>query len=94
MPVATECQPEKASYRITKGAVFKEPLVFVRPPEELGEGPFYPHNHVPSIAVLNNGDLFATWFSAKKECGRELTVWHPDFVWEQKSGTRLMNFIK
>lgn len=65
---------KKASYRITKGAVFKEPLVFVRPPEELGEGPFYPHNHVPSIAVLNNGDLFATWFSAKKECGRELTV--------------------
>lgn len=34
----------------------------------------YPHNHVPSIALLKNGDLFATWFSAKKECGRELTV--------------------
>lgn len=62
---------EKAVYPAIGEAVFKEPLVFVRPPEE---GPFYPHNHVPSIAVLDNGDLLATWFSAKKECGRELTI--------------------
>lgn len=69
-----EVRQEKAYYSQVEQAVFKEPLVFVRPPELLGEGPFYPHNHVPSIAVLENGDLFATWFSAKRECGRELTV--------------------
>lgn len=65
---------EKAVYREIEKAVFKEPIVYVRPPENAAEGPFYPHNHVPSIAVLDNGDLFATWFSAKRECGRELTV--------------------
>lgn len=54
--------------------IFQKLLIYVRPPETASEGPFYPHNHVPSIALLKNGDLFATWFSAKKECGRELTV--------------------
>lgn len=54
--------------------IFQKPLIYVRPPETASEGTFYPHNHVPSIALLKNGDLFATWFSAKKECGRELTV--------------------
>lgn len=65
---------EMAVYHEIDKAVFREPIVYVRPPENAWEGPFYPHNHVPSIAALDNGDLFATWFSAKRECGRELTV--------------------
>ncbi len=61
-------------YQKKEEPIFLKPLIYVRPPQTDSEGPFYPHNHVPSIALLKNGDLFATWFSAKKECGRELTV--------------------
>lgn len=65
---------KKAEWRVEENAVFRMPLVYVLPPASPSEGPFYPHNHVPSIALCDNGDLLAAWFSAKKECGRELTV--------------------
>lgn len=65
---------QRAAWTTKDAPVFRKPLVFVRPPENDKEGPFYPHNHVPTLAVLDNGDLLAAWFSAKAECGRELTV--------------------
>ncbi|TNJ67030.1 glycoside hydrolase [Paenibacillus hemerocallicola] len=52
---------------------FAEPKVFVKlVPSE--QGPFYPHNHVPSIAETDNGDLLAVWFSTKWEGGREMVI--------------------
>lgn len=65
---------KKAVWRFVDRPIFRMPKIYVRPPQDDSEGPFYPHNHVPTLAVLDNGDLFAAWFSAKKECGRELTV--------------------
>lgn len=61
-------------WQVKNDPLLCKPLVFVRPSDKPEEGPFYPHNHVPTIAVLSNGDLLAAWFSARKECGRELTV--------------------
>ena len=52
---------------------FVAPIPFVIPPTDPGE-PFYPHNHVPSITWLKNGDLLAIWYSTNSEKGNELTV--------------------
>lgn len=64
----------KPEWQVEDKPLFCKPLVFVRPSNISEEGPLYPHNHVPTLAQLPNGDLLAAWFSAKKECGRELTV--------------------
>jgi formylglycine-generating enzyme len=53
--------------------IFLKPIPFVRPPEDAGE-PFHAHNHQPSIAWLENGDLLAIWYSTAREAGTELTV--------------------
>ncbi|WP_145929062.1 SUMF1/EgtB/PvdO family nonheme iron enzyme [Termitidicoccus mucosus] len=36
-------------------------------------GPFYSHNHQPSITECPNGDLLVNWFTTKTEGGRELS---------------------
>lgn len=52
---------------------FAEPKVFVKlEPSE--QGPFFPHNHVPSIVETANGDLLAVWFSTRWEGGREMVI--------------------
>jgi formylglycine-generating enzyme required for sulfatase activity len=53
---------------------FLEPLPFVRPPVKGTDEPFHPHNHCPSIAWCDNGDLLAVWFSTVSERGREMTI--------------------
>ena len=52
---------------------FEGPIRFVHPPKDDGE-PFMPHNHVPSITWLDNGDLLACFISTRNERGPELTV--------------------
>lgn len=54
--------------------LFMEPLVFVRPPKSDSGVPFYRHNHQPSIAWCDNGDMLAIWFSANQENGRGMVV--------------------
>jgi len=53
---------------------FAEPIPYVLiPPDQ--HGPLYSqHNHCPSIAWCDNGDLLAIWFSCETEGGRELTI--------------------
>jgi sulfatase modifying factor 1 len=53
---------------------FEGPVPFTLPPAEGSGEPFYTHNHQPSIAWLDNGDLMAIWFSTNKESGTEMTV--------------------
>jgi formylglycine-generating enzyme len=52
---------------------FREPIPFVIAPDDPAQ-PFYPHNHLPSVAWLPNGDLMAVWYSTVKERDPELTV--------------------
>jgi len=54
--------------------IFLEPIPFMRPPARDSGEPFYPHNHCPSIAWCDNGDLLAVWFSTRSERGREMTI--------------------
>jgi hypothetical protein len=56
-----------------KTPYFKGPIRFVHPPKDEGE-PFLPHNHVPAITWLENGDLLASWISTRQERGPELTI--------------------
>ena len=53
---------------------FHSPIVFVIPPPEGSDEPFYQHNHQPDIAWLPNGDLLAIWYTTRREQGTELTV--------------------
>lgn len=53
---------------------FAEPLVYVHKPIAGSNTPFYKHNHQPSIAWCDNGDLLAVWFSADAENGRGMVV--------------------
>ncbi len=53
---------------------FIPPIPFVIPPESGSNEPFHQHNHQPSIAWMENGDLLAIWFSTMKEAGTEMTV--------------------
>lgn len=53
---------------------FAEPIPYVRIPAGSNGPLFSAHNHVPSIAALNNGDLLAIWYSTIDEAGRELVV--------------------
>ncbi len=57
----------------TDEALFKAPIPFVIAPTEAGET-FLKHNHQPSITWLDNGDLFAIWYTTGDEKGTELTV--------------------
>ena len=50
---------------------FIGPQVFVKV-TPTARGPFFSHNHVPSISELPNGDLLAIWYTTSKEVGREL----------------------
>jgi formylglycine-generating enzyme len=46
-------------------------------PEEklpLMTGPLYTHNHSPTIAWKENGDILVSWFSGESETGPELTL--------------------
>ncbi len=52
---------------------FKGPIPFVKVPPG-SQGPLYSsHNHKPSVTWLNNGDLFAVWFTGG-ELGREMST--------------------
>ncbi len=57
----------------TLDPLFRDPIPFVLPPVDEGE-PFYPHNHLPSVAWLPNGDLMAIWYTTVNEPDPELTV--------------------
>ena len=37
-------------------------------------GPLYSHNHSPTVAWTENGDLLVSWFSGESETGPELTL--------------------
>lgn len=52
---------------------FRGPHVYVNV-SVTPRGPFFSHNHVPSLTELPNGDLLAIWFSTNKEVGRELHI--------------------
>ncbi len=54
--------------------VFSPPQPYVIPPAPDSGEPFYRHNHCPSIAWCDNGDLLAIWFSTISEGGREMTI--------------------
>ena len=54
--------------------LFAEPVRYVRRPRRVSHVPMYPHNHCPSIAWCDNGDLLAIWFSTRHERGREMTI--------------------
>lgn len=57
-----------------KQALFEAPIPFVKEPQG-SEIPFYDHNHVPSLAWCDNGDLLVIWFSTQDENGREMIVY-------------------
>ncbi len=63
-----------ASLDDNEAPLFCEPIPFVHSPAEEDDEPFYPHNHCPSIAWCDNGDLLAIWFSTITERGREMTI--------------------
>lgn len=67
-------QKEKSWVSAANEPVFKEPLVFVRPPKQ-SMPPFFRHNHCPAITWCSNGDLLAVWFSTNSEAGREMAIW-------------------
>lgn len=52
---------------------FAPPLKFVHI-DAVQATPFTTHNHDPALAVLPNGDVFATWFSTITEPGRESSI--------------------
>ena len=53
---------------------FRGPRVYVKVPEKMN-GPMYAHhNHCPGLAACPNGDLFAIWYSTRREPGRELAI--------------------
>ncbi|MHC4213418.1 MAG: exo-alpha-sialidase [Planctomycetota bacterium] len=54
------------------GPYFEGPVKYVIKPDKPEEVPFLFHNHVPSIAWCDNGDLLAAWFSCARERGRDL----------------------
>lgn len=64
----------KAKWPPREKAFFTGPIRFVRPPACPAAAPFYQHNHCPSIAWCDNGDLLAVWFSTRREQGREMTI--------------------
>jgi len=56
------------------GPYFEGPLDYVKKPKNPTRELFLFHNHVPSIAWCDNGDLLAAWYSCARERGRELGV--------------------
>jgi formylglycine-generating enzyme len=55
-------------------ACFAGPQRFVHIPDGSSGPLFANHNHCPSIAWCDNGDLLAVWFSTNSERGREMTI--------------------
>ena len=53
---------------------FREPISFIKHSDNEEEIPLYRHNHCPSIAWCDNGDLLVAWFSCNSEDGREMTI--------------------
>ena len=53
---------------------FKDPVPFVRIPNNSDDALFSIHNHCPALTVCPNGDLLAIWYSTKRERGRELCI--------------------
>ena len=53
---------------------FKGSRVYVKIPPG-SDGPMYSHhNHCPGLTACPNGDLFAIWYSTRREPGRELAI--------------------
>lgn len=72
-PARVVVQSPSNARRPPDAPFFARPLPFVIPPAD-GITPFFPHNHVPSICALDNGDLLAVWFSTEAEHGREMVI--------------------
>jgi formylglycine-generating enzyme required for sulfatase activity len=53
---------------------WRPPISYVNFPTSDLSGPFYSHNHCPSITWCANGDLLAIWFSTMLESGREMVI--------------------
>ena len=51
--------------------VFRHPIPYVRAPLQGSGVPMMKHNHNPTIAFCQNGDLIAQWMSTGAEVGRE-----------------------
>jgi len=63
--------PVKSDAPVPSVPYFRGPREYVKVTPTL-RGPFFPHNHVPSLSELPNGDLLAIWYTTIKEVGREL----------------------
>lgn len=59
------------SAETTAKPVFRGPRTYVRV-TPTPRGPFFPHNHVPSLSQMPNGDLLAIWYTTKPEVDRVL----------------------
>ncbi|MBE7537920.1 MAG: SUMF1/EgtB/PvdO family nonheme iron enzyme [Opitutaceae bacterium] len=55
----------------TAKPLFRGPRTYVRV-TPTPRGPFFKHNHVPSLTELPNGDLLAIWYTTNREKTREL----------------------
>lgn len=55
----------------TEKPFFRGPRTYVRV-NPTPRGPFFQHNHVPSLTELPNGDLLAVWYTTQREPAREL----------------------
>jgi hypothetical protein len=64
---AASSQPQPQPY-------FQGPIPYVVGGERPESIPMYKHNHCPSVAWCDNGDLLAVWFSCNRERGREMTI--------------------
>jgi formylglycine-generating enzyme required for sulfatase activity len=53
---------------------FSDPIPYVLMPDGDSNTPFYNHNHCPTVAWCDNGDLLAAWFSCDIENGREMVI--------------------
>lgn len=65
---------QKNNPHIIDVPLFFGPINYINVPEDYKSIPIYSHNHCPSIAWCDNGDLLAIWFSCNKESGREMTI--------------------
>jgi hypothetical protein len=55
----------------TPSGFFRGPRTFVKV-NPTPRGPFFSHNHVPSLTELPNGDLLAIWYTTEKEPSRDV----------------------
>lgn len=78
---------------VNETPVFTRPIPYVLPPKDTSM-PFFPHNHVPSLCALDNGDLLAVWFSTRKESGREMVILSSRYLHEEERWTEAELFFK